>query len=614
MDASYKMKFFLSIIAILLISACSTDISPLSEEERMKRVHETFKNIFPERELMNKEMSFDEAVSRALEYNLDARLQLQEKNLASAQYAISQINMLPSLNAEVNVSERNNNKGSSSEEIGTGTQNLNYSRSSEDRTITARLNMTYSILDYGLNYAQAQQDANRVQIYHEKRRSIIHNIVSDVRIAFMRVAVAQDIEKDIAYVKNEAVEALDRAQLIRKNNLSSPIENLTYQRNLIQVIKELNSLQDDLKLSHIELAALLNINFGDKFKLQKLNIDENNISSIISDLDKLENYALINRPELAEEDYNYRIETLEKKKRLLSLVPFPTHTLSLDYDHNKFLLNNTWINVSGQLAYNLLQPLIWVKQKKESEAKLELITTRRDTLSLVILAQVNIAYLRYLSAAQSFRDSEKLDALEQEISDLVESAVQTETDNEQQLIFSHARALLARIQRDIDYIELNNALTQIVTAIGYDPSPQENGYYDMSHLTKSIARNHQTLIAGTQDIDSDTPPLPPDIPSIKIIKTTEQRPWVVRTGSFITRTQAFTAKRAIKTAIKALPENTQKQNLQEALFVQTNKDSLYKKHYVNFGDIEGYSQKEICGLLSNINLLCNISLASEEKI
>ncbi len=601
-------KIFL-LMLLIIVPACSMSVPPLSESQRMERVKLTLENIFPERTLVDKEMSLEEAMARALKYNIDVRIRLQEDRLANTQYALSQIDLLPSLNAEVGVSKRNSSKGAKSEEIGTGIQNLNFSRSSEDRTVTARLSTTYGILEYGLNFVRAKQNANRIQISREKRRAIIHDIMSEVRVAFMRAAIAEHVEKDIMLVKNEAEKALERARIIHEKNISIPIKNLTYQRNLIQTIKELNSLQAGLESSKVELAALLNVRFGDNFRLKSPDVDVKDLPLIKPSLDQLEIYALVNRPELAEEDYNYNIESLERKKHLLSLIPFPTHSLSLDYDHNKFLLNSSWISIGGQLSYNLLQPLLWSKQNKENEERLELIKSRRDALTLVVLAQVNIAYLQHLSAIQTFRDSAKLAELEKAISNLVESAVLTKTDNEQELVFSHARSLLARVQRNIDYIELNNSLAQIITSIGFDPIPQEMESYDIKHLAKIIDEHHRGLFMNL----SASLPVPSYAHSEQALKsiafdaayrTIEKKPWLVRTGLFSTQNDALAAEKSIKAALKA--HSTNKIQKQAVLSLRTNENLAKSEYYIAFDELKGCSQDDICTLLHDINLSCEV--------
>ena len=71
-------------------------------------------------------------------------------------------------------------------------------------------------------------------------------------------------------------------------------------------------------------------------------------------LDRLQQEALANRPELREEDYNERIGVAETRKALLRLLPGLEMNADLQYSGNSFLANQSWMEGGLKLSWNLI--------------------------------------------------------------------------------------------------------------------------------------------------------------------------------------------------------------------------------------------------------------------
>ena len=117
----------------------------------------------------------------ALKYNLDNRLKLMEQALAHRQLDMANFSLLPQLTANAGYSTRDNVYGSASEDLATGEQSLVPSTSQDQDYHTADLTFSWSLLDFGVSYFQAKQQADQTLILEERRRKVVQVMLQQVR-------------------------------------------------------------------------------------------------------------------------------------------------------------------------------------------------------------------------------------------------------------------------------------------------------------------------------------------------------------------------------------------------------------------------------------------------
>jgi outer membrane protein TolC len=78
-----------------------------------------------------------------------------------------------------------------------------------------------------------------------------------VRIAYWRVAAAQALESSLQTAGQDADKALEDSRKVEAEKLRSPMEPLRYQRQLLENIRLLEAIQQELSSSRIELASLM---------------------------------------------------------------------------------------------------------------------------------------------------------------------------------------------------------------------------------------------------------------------------------------------------------------------------------------------------------------------
>jgi len=153
-------------------------------------------------------LTLDQAMARALKYNLDRRSRMMEEALAFRQLDVARYDMLPKLLAQAGYTSRNNDKISQSRNAEDGSLSQSRFISQERDHTVSSLGLSWNMLDLGMGYYGARQQADRVLIAGEKRRKAMHLLMQDVRTAFWRAVSAQKLQADVHAATLIAEEAL----------------------------------------------------------------------------------------------------------------------------------------------------------------------------------------------------------------------------------------------------------------------------------------------------------------------------------------------------------------------------------------------------------------------
>ena len=214
--------------------------------------------------------------------------------------------------------------------------------------------------------------------------------------------------------------------------------------------------------------------------------------SLTSPIGELETKALLNRPELREEDYQLRVTQLEVRKAMLRMFPGIELDLGAHYDSNKFLFNSNWANVGLRLTWNIFNFFTGGAEKKFQEARVELADARRAALAMAVMTQVRLAAQRYELARRRFRSANDLATVDNSLLRIAEADGQTQTKLD--VIRTRTLALESRMRKDIVYGEMQSALARVFNSIGVDPLPSEVESYELESLSDTIENHWQHLL------------------------------------------------------------------------------------------------------------------------
>ena len=493
-NPQFKLKRLATLIgAFTLLAGCAIVPEQLTDSEVRNRVHSDQTLLYVEQEQVFKPISFEEAVARALKYNLDYRLKIMESALASGLANLSRYDMLPNLLANAGYTARNNDSGGNSVDIDTGQPTLNNSTSQERNRRLASAEFSWNMLDFGVSYFRAKQQADQYLIAEERRRRVIQNILQDTRASYWRAVGAQRLARDAEVLGERAKSALERSREAESQGILPPRDALNYQRMLLDAVALLASRRQELEFAKRELAALMNVTPGTDFTV--VEGVEPALMPVPFNIAELEEVALSNRPELREEDFRMRITADEARRQLVTLLPGISFTAGAQYDSNKYLYNNNWIESGVRVSFNLMKALSYPAMKDVQEAQKRNDQARRLALSMAILTQVRVSVERYRLALHDLdiaRDSNKVD---QRLASYARAAESTRADTELELIRAETRSLNSQYQRYAAYAAAQTAFGRIYNSIGLEVLPVNMETASVAELASVVADNLKNLEA-----------------------------------------------------------------------------------------------------------------------
>ncbi|HKI82565.1 MAG TPA: TolC family protein, partial [Pseudodesulfovibrio sp.] len=408
--------------------------------------------------------------------------------------SVKYFSLLPKLTAEAGYKARDNDDASSSESIKTGRQSLVPSKSRPRAGYTSKLEMTWNILDFGLSYYQAKAQGNKEMAAEERRRRVVSDILRQTKAAYWAAVSAERMRDEVAATLAEAQTALKQSRETQRRRLASPIVALRYQRDLLNMVRQIEQLESDLTKAKTQLATLMNLAPGTKYTLAMPD-GPPEVPEMAFELPALESLAMVRRPELREQSYLARNAVLETRSAMLRMFPNASLFGGVNYDSNKYLVNNSWANAGVQVGWNLFRLLSLPAELKAGETREKVAVLRRQALRMTVLSQVHIAWQQRHSARKTFERANELCDLQNAIDRQTENAATSKTGTRLEVIRTRVETLLAIRARDLSYAEMLKAQDAVYQASGLDSMPARVMDQSVAGLAAAIAeqsrRNEQ---------------------------------------------------------------------------------------------------------------------------
>ncbi|TNY28000.1 hypothetical protein BV497_00620 [Fulvimonas soli] len=480
----------------VLLAACGTvKPKPLTHDEIAGRVERDRQAMYKDQEPLSGPLTLSDAMARALKYNLDYRLKLMETALSRGLLDVSELDMLPKLMADAGYRWRNNDSGGTSIGIEDRVVSLRPSTSEERVHYLADATLSWDVLDFGLSYYRAKQQADDVNITEERRRKVLQNIVQDVRDAYWRALGAQRLLGEAQSLADDIQSALEKTRQAERAGVLPPTEGLEYQRALLDAMTLVNEKRQEMEFAKRELAALINLPPGTAFTLQ--DTAEPALSQVPGDIDQLERMALEQRPELREEDYRARIDAVEAKKQIAALFPNLNLFAGVGYDSNKYLYNNNWAQGGVSLSMNLFRLAGVPAIKRTNQARLQVDDARRMALSMAVLTQVRVSVERYKLAVYDHRLAQESAQVDQRLASIARAGSSNQLTSDLETLRTRARSVVSRFQEASSYAAAQSAYGRILDSVGIDLMPEQVNGTDIPALSRAI---QASLVDGEKQV------------------------------------------------------------------------------------------------------------------
>ena len=408
-------------------------------------------------------LSLEDILNIALERNLDLMVKEREIAIQNEIATRELYKILPRLTVSGEYSERNKEVIEKTKSIVTG--NTTAGAISRERFVRQwDATIAWSVLDFGLAYYRSRQEKNRGFMacleYHRVRQNLVFEITNrywEAIVALRAIESAKAIQEATEERQQELKE-----QIAKK--IISETEGLRNEDKLIAIQIELQSFERKFKSAKAELAKLMALPPGKSFDLAVIDIAPSQVT--IGPIEELESLALHSRPELFAQDVQECIMIDEVRAALLEMFPNATLFTGMNYDGDRFIVYNEWLQAGIRATWNLLSIPQHIHNRNSAQQRVCLARKARLQLSIGVITQVRLALLRYQDTLDRYQLAVKQKKVK---ADLLQAAIK---ESEQgiipntALIDFKADALFAEINAYRIYAETQIALEQINNTIG----------------------------------------------------------------------------------------------------------------------------------------------------
>ncbi|ABB23256.1 TolC family protein [Pelodictyon luteolum] len=484
---------------LLLLSSCAVVPKPLDSESNRARLSAGLAETYARQEQLQRSVTLEEAMARAISYNLDSRVRLMQEALAHGELARARWDMLPKLAASAGYSHRSDYPASSSAsysdgEVGAVTLSMS---TSQDRDLrTADLSVAWNVLDFGVSYFQAKQQADRQLIWRERRRKSVHNLMQEVRLAYWQAAGAARLRSRAMRVLDASERELGRIRRQRELRLTSGLESLRQEKALLEVMRQMQAILDEFAVAKPRLASLMGLPPGSAFELALVDLPDDGLPGMDVPVEEMERVALKYRPELREAAYEERISALEARKAIARLLPGIELSGSKEYNSNSFAAYPNWWGGGMTVSWNLMNIPSAPQRIKTAKAAKTVAEANSLALAMAVLSQVYVSRQQQIAAIRQYSLARQQWDVDEQMLWYVEAGHSLNALSDRELIQTEANAVKAQLGLYVAYASMERAQGNVYASLGLDPFVDIDARMPVDKLADTIKRASDAWQAG----------------------------------------------------------------------------------------------------------------------
>lgn len=459
------MSFLARIILppVMIASACTIPVKPLTPVELDQAASVDMEQIFGDSARIEGALSLDDAIMRTLSMNLDRRLARLEEAYALGQRYVDQWDMLPEMAVNAGYNYRSEYYATTSSGIDGKPFDSEPNYSSPKNSFTTDLTATWNLLDLAVGYYNAKQSGNRALVAAERRRRAEMNLVRETNTAYWRALAAQRLADKVDETIRSAESALEMADESVNFGLQDPLNELRLRKTVLEALRQLESLRQELAIARIELAQLVRARPDAEITLAAEEMTLPVVEESAADLVRI---AFLNNPDIREQMYRVRVATDDTRKAMVDFLPQLTPSLGVNYDDNRFLDENTWISAGLGLSWNLFRVISVPARVEHAQKAVEVEKIRQLAIRMAVLGQTHIALNQFRAAIQQFKRSKTLFEVEEKL--VRETVRRAEVDfrSDVELVVTRTSAIMAELRMHQSYARVRAEHAALMATIG----------------------------------------------------------------------------------------------------------------------------------------------------
>lgn len=414
-------------------------------------------------------LTLQEALELAARHNIEVWLAAQQRKVEQELATHSLLKMLPSLLAGGESSRRSEYEASSSESLATGQESLEPSFSSEKEVNRWDVSGIWNLLDFGISYLRARQQANRVLIAAERERRVRQNLALEVTRTWWQAVTAREVARQADELAERVAAALDKLGRQVAEKAISEVDGLKRETMLLEQQEELERYKRSYLAAKAELAALIGLPPGADLSLAEVDLEQPP-SPAEFDVEELEREALRRRPELYEKDLEEAISRDEARLALAQMLPSVSLFWRFDHDNNRYLAFKHWHTAGIRASWDLLTIPQQLAHHGALKHQTELVIRQRLAVAVAILTQLQLALIDYTDTAERLTLARAIADRHQALLLALQSAAGEGKSHGGETLDQELKALKARARYLTGYAALMTAEARVWSTIGRDVS------------------------------------------------------------------------------------------------------------------------------------------------
>jgi len=381
---------------------------------------------------------------------------------------------LPQVYANSYASYRNNTNASVGVKVdGTSSgRSKDFFTAQDQASAISNFTASWDLLEIGLSSFKANRRAINAYSQGEQNQYLCNRLMVDVENAYWRAVAFEQAEKKSDWLKSRVAFALNLSQKRAEENPETKLQELMFQREIIDINRWYQSLYRSLISAKPDLARLMNVPAGTEFNLQS-----KRLPSSLGALGEQETMSLIetaykNRPEIRQSLYKADLTKLKNEEDLWRHLPALRFFIGGNNNSNSFILNQSFASAGANLSWDLMR-LGQIGETKR-KGKVALVADQRQTeiLASAVMAQVLIAREQMYKLDYDLTLAWKGLSVQGEITDDLNADVAAGDKPETYLVKEELMRELSFIREQMARAELHTAKARLEQSIGLVPKCQ----------------------------------------------------------------------------------------------------------------------------------------------
>ena len=420
-------------------------------------------------------LSIDQVRTRTLAHNSEyqrAQTQLLETVRKAGQRGKD---FLPQAYTNTYGQWRNNTSASIGVKVDddSGTMPKDFYTGQDQAIATSNFTTSWDLLEIGLSSFKANRRAINAYSKGEQNQYLCNKLVVDVENAYWRAVAFEQAEAKSDWLKGRVQYALNLSVQRADENPETELNELMFQRELIDINRWYESLYRSLISAKPDLARLMNLPAGTEFTLQSQRLPAELGAFAQQDITTLVAAAYKHRPEIRRSLYQADLTKLKNKEDLWRHLPGLKVFLGGNYNSNSFVLNSNFASAGVSLSWDLLRLGQIGETKRNGKIVLAENQREMEILASAIMAQVMIAREQILKLDYDLTLAWKALDVQSNITNSLNADVASGEKPETYLVKEELMKELSFIREQMARAELHTAKARLQQSVGLVPTCQK---------------------------------------------------------------------------------------------------------------------------------------------